>query len=97
MKKILASFQAFRDSSLVINVLSNKAHLHNIILLPLVEWIKEISRRFTQILYRYIYRGIDTTIDRLSKEGVQLRENKVIIHEFAEGEAMAYYQFQLQD
>jgi hypothetical protein len=50
MKKGMVSFQVFGDFNLVINVLSNKAHLHNIILLPLVEQIKEISRRFTKAL-----------------------------------------------
>jgi hypothetical protein len=43
----------------------------------------------------HIYKEMNTTIDRLSKEGIQLCENQVIIQEFVEGEAMAYQQLQL--
>jgi len=69
------------DSKLLIdwtNVINN---LQNLTLIPIVEKIREERNRIGYVLFQQVYRELNETADKLSKETLVLQERKIVIVE----------------
>jgi hypothetical protein len=77
----ISSPQILGDSKLLIdwtNVINN---LQNLTLIPIVEKIREERNRIGYVLFQQVYRELNETADKLSKETLVLQERKIVIVE----------------
>ena len=68
LEKGETKLQVFLDSLLAIKWMTSLPRMDNMILQPILEQLKRIAQRFTEISYYHVYRDLKTEVDVLSNE-----------------------------
>ena len=73
IEKNYGSLQVFGDSMLVVNWSKVIQQCHNLRLMSLIQEIKQLIQHFDSITIAHVYKDQNQSVDRLSKEVVQLQ------------------------
>jgi ribonuclease HI len=82
--KNIRHIQVYVDSNLVIKWMKGIGQLLNIHLKILADQLKDIANSFEMITFTHVLREHNQEADRLSKEGYQVAEGRVIFEELRE-------------
>jgi ribonuclease HI len=74
----VTSIQFLGDLKLVIDWTNGVNKIENLILNPIMEKITEVRSRFEDISFQHVFRELNKTADKLSKEALILQGGKLV-------------------
>ena len=92
LKQGVQTLQVFGDSQLVINWISGKFRINNILLTQILHEVIRISNLLVKFYYKHIYRERNTKADTLANAGANVLEGHWKILEYRGSETYETFQ-----
>jgi ribonuclease HI len=93
--KKISKLNLVGDSKVIIDWFSNKNDLQVVSLLPWMARIRVLSRNFSQLRAKHIYRAYNQEVDQLSKEALLLDEDGIYFVGGAEGDSTIFERMEI--